>query len=103
MIVAIVHITDKWEIHKFNSASTLMNWWEAVDKSTGVFHTVNCTTPTQPPVHVKNDVHRFGQRWCPWCGKGRIFEPCLSLGVNRCIVCHVSDSEYHVRRMNGEN
>jgi glutaredoxin len=40
--------------------------------------------------------------WCPFCVKARIFLEDNSLGVKRCIVCGISDSDFYVKKYNHE-
>jgi hypothetical protein len=46
--------------------------------------------------------------WCPYCVKWRVFRllkvkrgDWVGAGANRCPVCYITDSDYHVRRYNG--
>lgn len=49
----------------------------------------------------KNSVqtHR-SQIWCPYCIKFRRFVDDNYLGVRRCSICGISDSDFYVRRYN---
>lgn len=105
-VVAIVHITETWEMHKFNDAKSLLKWWACQDKKYGSYYTVKCNSPTHPDakkVDLSQDVYRFGKRWCPWCATGRKFEYSEKHAIHRCSICHVSENEYWVRHTNGEN
>lgn len=104
MIVAIVHVDTIWEMHKFKCTKALESWWENNKHLPGEFYTVNCTVPTiLDSTTVVHDIHRFGQKWCPWCGAARRFDFSDEHRVHRCRVCHVSENEYWVRKTNGEN
>jgi len=104
MIVAIVSISESWQMHRFDSAETLLSWWEENKHLPGDFYTVNCSIPTiSDMLFVRQEVHSKGNKWCPWCAKGRNFEFSVKYDLHRCSICHVSEREYWVRKSNGEN
>lgn len=41
-----------------------------------------------------------GHKWCPYCVQPRIFIEDRSLGVKRCQVCSISDSEFYYKKYN---
>lgn len=102
MVVAIVKISSTWEMHKFNNAKTLNEWWEENKNDGARFYTVNCSSPEFYGEEVY-ELHESGLRWCPWCRDARKFQYSEQHAVHRCEICHVSENEYWVRRTNGEN
>ena len=47
-------------------------------------------------IHIK----RY-EMWCPYCIKPRAFVNDQRLGVNKCPVCGISDSDFYVKKYNG--
>lgn len=47
-----------------------------------------------------NKPHK-GWLWCPCCNSWRVFRYNDELGVNKCVVCGISDQDYYVKRYNG--
>ena len=42
-----------------------------------------------------------GHYWCPYCLKPRIFYNDSEIGVKKCSVCGISDSDFYVKKYNG--
>jgi hypothetical protein len=59
---------------------------------------VSGTRAYAPP---KNAVIPKHQLWCPYCVKPRPFMEKPEIGVSKCPVCGISDSDFYVKKYNG--
>lgn len=61
------------------------------------------TSPILPPEDYKPTLEdlKLGKYWCPWCGDFRPFVNTEDYPDDLCCnICHISDSDYYIRRYN---
>lgn len=68
------------------------------------FYTARADKATPPPPDFPIPKHRKGicwnQLWCPYCCCGRDFRFNAFLGVRRCQICRISESNWYVKVWN---
>jgi len=68
------------------------------DRPDVVVEIISRTKGFAPPRGSKG---RYGEWWCPYCGKYRRFYNDTELGVRRCPVCGISETAFYVDYYNG--
>ncbi len=107
--VVIITIDHYWSVTRFADETILNTFISLVQKEFGKriktldIVQLDPSNPLPPPDGFEATLENFRNRmlWCPWCGEMRQFGPSTDFPEDLfCGICHISTSDYHIKRFN---